>query len=92
MDEFETKMNETQLTFGSVKEKGKSKNRRVFVVRGQFTTKAEFTARLKRELDYFEAYDLRTVKFHDIVNFIDTKPTIVTLDYLYEDLIYDDGT
>lgn len=91
MDEFETKMNETQLTFGSVQEKVNKKSRRIFVIRGLFTTRAEFTKALRRELDYHEEYDLRTIKFHDIVNFIDTKPTIVTLDYLYEDLLDKNG-
>src|SRR5271166_1495606 len=79
-------MDDNQLTFASIKEKDSDK-RRIFVIRGLFKTRAEFTSRLKRELDYHEEYDFRTIKYHDIVNFLSTRPNIVTLDYLYEDLM-----
>jgi hypothetical protein len=78
-------MEESQtITLGSIKKRNKIE-RVVFIMKGKFATRLEFNARLKNQFD--DEVDLRTIKFHDSLMFLGEKPQVITLDYLYEDLV-----
>jgi hypothetical protein len=79
-----------RITIGSVVKvmgnKSGKRQRIAFAVKGTYSSKKDFFIALRRELDDVEYYDLRTVKFHDIVGFM-RSPQLMTLDYLTEDLL-----
>jgi hypothetical protein len=83
-------MESTQITIASVQEIGTGK-RVVMAIRGVFDSRKGLIGAIQRELPKKrEHYDLRTVKYHDSMNFYRDQPQVMMLDCLYDDLLTPD--
>jgi hypothetical protein len=78
-----------QITIGSV-HNTKTGKRMVFAVKGVFDTKKGLIGAIRRELDWAEQYDLRTVKYHDSMTFLSDRQQVMSLNCLYDDLLTPD--